>query len=248
MRTVEDLRGALASLESQAPAVDDLLVRSSRTTSPVERRPRRWLLPIAAAGATVAVVLGANGLAGLRRGTGQSTGASDSTSRPAATGQGRLLPFRLTSALPQLKLLDAHSNANPATSYGTAVVAEYGMEVTINVSTATGQQSRSAGASRVAVGDARGWIDVTCGLRAAVSVSAAAGHSPANPDVSTFNDTCSLFYDSGPWHVAIYVAGPGGGSRKITRQQFLQIGDRLQLADSPSDSSTWFAADELLPN
>lgn len=247
MRTVDDLRAALVSLECEAPAVDDLLVTSSRATEPAQWRSRRWMLPAAAAGLTIAVVLGVDGLVALRSGQDQAIGAHPAISRPAV-GHGRLLPYRLTSSLRQLTLVDVQSDANPATSYGTAVVAEYGMEVTIDVSTGRGQSARSASASRTAVGGVEGWIDVTCGLRAAQSAPIAPGNSAARSSASTFNPSCSLSYNSGPWQVAIYVAGPGGGFRTITRQQFLQIGDRLQLADSASDSSTWFSADELLPS
>lgn len=247
MRTVDDLREALMSLEDEAPAVDELLARSSRANQRVELRPRRWALPAVSAGLTIAVVLCVAGVAALPPNSGQATGATHSTSRASAGGLGPLLPFRLRSSLPELTLLDARSDASSTSSYGTAVVAEYGMEVTIDVRTGRSQANPSASASRADVAGVEGWLDVSCGLRAAQSSVAPLGTSAASPPAPTFNATCSLSYDSGPWHVAIFVAGPGGGFRKITSEQFLQIGDRLQLAAAPSDSSTWFAADQLLP-
>jgi hypothetical protein len=244
MRTVEDLREALVSLEDEAPAVNVLLLKSSRATRHVERRPRRWVLPALAAGLTIAVVLG---VAEGRSGSGPANGASHKTNGAAAGGPSRLLPFRLTNSLPQLTLLDVHSDATSPPFYGTAVLAEYGMEVTIDVRTARGHPTRSASASGADVAAVEGWIDTSCGVRAAPSSVPPLDTSDAGSTAPDFNPTCSLTYDSGPWSVAIYVAGPGGGSRKITAEQFLQIEDRLQLADSPADPSSWFASNELLP-
>ena len=247
MRTVEDLREALVSLEDEAPAVNDLLVKSSRVTQRGERRPSGWVLPAGAIGLMIAVVLGVAGVAGLRSGSGQGSGARHTTSG-ATSGPGRLLPFRLTSSLPQLTLVDVHSDATTAASYGTAVVAEYGMEVTIDVRIAGGHPARSAAASPTNVSGVRGWIDASCGVRDAPSSAAPSGSSAATSTPPAFNPGCSLTFDSGPWQVAIYVAGPGGGSRPITPGQFLQIGNRLKLAVSSGDPSTWFGSTELVPN
>lgn len=245
MRTIEDLREALMSLESEAPAIDELLAGPARVQR--VKQPRRWVLPAAAAGLTAAVVLGATAIAALRSGGGEPAGASLATSR-TAVGPARLLPFRLRSSLPQLTLVYVRSDTRPTRSYGTAVVVEYGMEVTIDVRIAVGQPARSASASRTHVGGVEGWIDASCGVRAAPSSAAPASSSAATSTAPAFNPACSLSYDSGPWQVSIYVAGPGGGSRKITSDQFLQIGRRLQLAAASDDSATWFTSDKLLPS
>ena len=248
MRTVDDLRAALVALEREAPDLEALLAERSTTTPQSAPHHRRWLLPAVAAGATITVALAAAGLVALRSGSDGPAGSSHHPTGPAATGDGRLLPFRLTSPLPQLTLIDVHSGTNPARPFGTAVLAEYGMEVTIDVSAFADRPTRSASASRVAVGGVEGWIDVGCGVRPAVSSSATSGEPTLDAAWSDVNPTCSLTYDRGPWQVAIYVAGPGGGSRKITSEQFRQIGDHLQLADSPGDRSTWYPSGELLPN
>ena len=233
MPTIDDLRAALVSLEGEAPAIDNLL---SKTTVTAERSPvhsRRSL--VSAAVLTVAILLGVGGLHELHGRSGLFSGGVRAPGGIAAGGHGRLLPFQLTSSLAQLTVIDVHSDTNPTTASGTVVVAEYGMEVTIEA-TVDGSPAHSAAASSVAVNGVEGWIDTGCGTRPA----------PTSP-VQSINLTCSLSFDAGPWHVAIYVAGPGGGSRDVTPQQFLEIGDRLTFANSADDTSTWFGADTFLP-
>jgi hypothetical protein len=233
MPTVEDLRAALFSLEGEAPAIDNLLSKATVTAERSPLRSRRSLMP--AAVAAVAVVLGVGGLHELHGRSGLSSGAVRAPSRTAAGSHGRLLPFQLTSSLAQLTVIDVHSDTNPTTASGTVVVAEYGMEVTIEANV-VGSPTHSAAASPVAVNGDEGWIDTDCGTRPAPTST-----------VSSINLTCSLSFESGPWHVAIYVAGPGGGSEEVTPQQFLEIGDRLKFAYSADDTSTWFGADTFLP-
>jgi hypothetical protein len=233
MPTIDDLRAALFSLEGEAPAIDELLSKATATAAPSLQRPRRSLLPAVVAAVAVALVVGV--LHELHGHFGVPSGAGHAPSRTAAGSHGRLLPLQLTSSLAQLTVIDAHSDTDPTTAAGTVVVAEYGMEVTIEANV-IGSSTHSAAASPVDVNGIEGWIDTGCGTRPA----------PTSP-VPTVNLTCSLSFKTGPWHVAIYVAGPGGGSRQVTPQQFLEIGDRLKFADSASDTSTWFGADTFLP-
>ncbi len=243
MRTVEDLRAALVSLESAAPSTEELLAKHLANARPTVRRSHRnraWPTVITGFALAAAIVIGVvavlHGSADDRTVTGHL----------AADSPGIALPFRLTGNHTQLTLLNAHSDTASGNASGTITVAEYGSEVVIDVRTVSGRSTHSASASKVAVNGVDGWVDASCGLRDATSSHASAGTSTSNPSASEVNPTCSLSFDDGPWRVAIYVAGPGGGYRKITAQQFLQIGNHLQLADSPHDSSTWFSSSTVL--
>jgi hypothetical protein len=237
VRTVDDLRAALESLEAVAPDPDQVLAKVSTGFVGDERHARRRFAPTVAVALTVTCVLAVVGLAALLSGSARTPSARHTSNQAAAGNHGRPLPFRLTGSLGgHLAALDIHSDIDPARASGNAVLAEYGMELTIAVATGSNGSTHTASATPTLIHGQPGWIDISCPVR------------PAPPSAAqTTNLTCSLSYDSGPWNIAIYVAGPGGGSQKITPQLFLELADHLQLATSPSDPSTWFESNSLLP-
>jgi hypothetical protein len=241
MPTTDDLREALVSLEAGAPSTQELLSALPGAAARHGRQRRSAVPAVVAAVLITVAAIAVAGLAALR--TGSSSGAQHSDAPVPAGGHGPLLPFRVTGSLSQLSNVDAkpHSDTDPAHASGRAVVAEYGMEVTIDVRAAGGNPAAVTTGSAVTVHGHTGRVDARCPLRAATPSAAGAAWwaEPINP-------TCALSYVSGPWQVVIYVAGPGGGSRRVTAHQFVEIGDHLSLAGS-RDPSTWFSSDVLLP-
>ncbi|MGH8888440.1 MAG: hypothetical protein ACRDV3_01610 [Acidothermaceae bacterium] len=147
-----------------------------------------------------------------------------------------MLPFRIGSTHPHATALIAESDTGPRTPGGSAVLAEYGMEVTVEVSEATAGTSDNTSGQPVTIGEYSGRVDTRCSIQQAP----APGTTPAHSD-------CQLTFQAGRWQVAIYVNGPGGGSRKITPAQFVDIGEHLTLAAQPSNPATWFDASTAIP-
>lgn len=242
MPTIDDLRTALTSLESEAPDVETLLMSPAQRHDRIAGGTLERRLPASAVLliAVVALVV----FAAWNAGSSPSNRAGSNSPNGSGAPQNVLLPFRLTSALEPAQLADASSFTGGENPTGAAVLTEYGMEVTIHVDTNVGAQVYLSAATPVQVDGVTGWIDTECGLRPAISSARPTAGPSATP--SEFNPQCSLFFVSGPWRVLIYVAGPGGGTRDITNEQFEDIGARLQLAAS-TDPATWFRSGDLLP-
>ncbi len=146
------------------------------------------------------------------------------------------LPFRLDGAPAKITTLTAGSDTDARTPGGSAIVAEFGMEVTVQVSRLVAGRPADPSATTVKIGPYNGHVNTHC----AVQSAPAPGTTPSPAD-------CALTYRAGQWQVAIFVAGPGGGSRPITAQQFVDIARHLRLASNPSDPATWFDAAIALP-
>lgn len=149
-----------------------------------------------------------------------------------------LLPFGFDRTAPRLAALTARSDTGKRTPSGSVILVEYGMEVTVNVTTAELGEPATRTATSVTVDSQQGQIDTSCSVQPAPSADPGADHGASHSD-------CYLMFRDGPWHIQIFVAGPGGGSRKVTSAQFLRIGEHLRLATSPSDTATWFDASAL---
>jgi hypothetical protein len=146
------------------------------------------------------------------------------------TRSGRALPvpFRLEDPSAKLTPLAVGSDTDAGRASGRAVIAENGLEVTIEVGVA---RTSPATGTRVRVGGHDGRIATRCAVQPAPTAGRAASHAD-----------CQLTYSTGRWHVAVFVTGPGGGPT-ITPRLFVALAEHLRLAADPGDVGTWFAAD-----
>jgi hypothetical protein len=226
------------ALELPTPAAvsDDTTPGQWTTTVPVVAwpdRPGHWLIVRAAPhpyGPVPSAVIPAWGADVRARLT-----AIAAAIRPAVPSALRI-PFRLAGAPAKITTLTAASDTDPRTPGGSAIVTEFGMEVTVDVSRPVTEPPADPAATTVKVGTYTGRVNTRCAVQPA----------PAPGGTSSHAD-CELVYRVQQWQVEVFVTGPGGGSRPITTEQFVDLARHLRLASNPSDPSTWFDASTALP-
>lgn len=199
-------------------------------------QPGRWLLVRAAppnqSGAVDGTVVQAWGT-GVQARLVSIADAID-TSAPAPM----LLPFRIGGVGAGVSAIAADSDTGTRTPGGSAVLVEYGMEVTVSVSRAdTAAPVDDPSAKPVKVGPYSGEVNTQCSVQPA----------PTAPSGVSDHSDCQLAFRSAQWQVVVYLAGPGGSHHKITASQFVDIGSHLDLATNPTDPTTWFDAATALP-